>query len=132
MFDIAFVVDSSDSIGRFNWFIKKQFIKRIVESFQISEKSVHVAIVVYSNNAEIVLKFDTLTGGNINSNKVNGYIDKMEWRKGFTFIDKALDLTDRSIFDPKAGMRTNVPKVRMRLLVQLIVISNNGTGIKGY
>lgn len=105
------MVDASDSIGRFNWNIKKYFIKKILDSFRISEDGVHVAILVYSTNADLLLKFNTLTGKYLNSVNVNKYVDNMQWTRGYTFIDKALDLANIQIFDKSAGMRDDVPKV---------------------
>lgn len=112
VFDIAFVVDASDSIGRANWFHKKQFIKRILSSFKIRQDGVRVAVIVYSTEAEVILKFNTLKGGDLNEDQVLKKIELMEWRKGFTFIDKALELADREVFVTSAGMRTDVKKVR--------------------
>lgn len=112
MFDIAFVVDASDSIGRFNWNIKKYFIKQVTDNFRISEDGVHVAILTYSSNTDLLLKFNTLSGNDLNSENINKYVDKMQWTRGYTFIDKALDLANSQIFDKSAGMRDNVPKVR--------------------
>jgi hypothetical protein len=113
VFDVTFVVDASDSIGRINWFIKKQFIKRILNNFKISQDGVHVAVIMYSTEAEIILKFNTLKGDNLNEDQVIKKIEMMEWRKGFTFIDKALEKADRQVFVVSAGMRTDVPKVSL-------------------
>lgn len=111
--DIAFVVDASDSIGRANWFLKKQFIKRILSSFRIRQDGVRVALVIYSSEAEVILKFNTLKGRDLNEDQVSKKIELMEWRKGFTFIDKALQLADKEIFVTSAGMRTDVQKVQI-------------------
>lgn len=111
--DLAIIVDSSGSISRRNWVLMKNFVKQVVEKFEVSSAGTHVAGVVYSTLASVVLKFNTLQGAELNVDEVNKKFDEMKHSRGFTFIDKALLLADREVFTKDEGMRADKPKVRV-------------------
>ncbi|XP_048581312.1 uncharacterized protein LOC5512067 isoform X7 [Nematostella vectensis] len=110
-FDVAFLVDASDSIGRSSWKLSKQFLLEFLKTFEIGEDRVQLAVITYSTDAKIAFRFNTLKGNDLNAEKVGALIDSMKWKKGYTFIDKALQLAHDEIFTPVAGMRMDVPKV---------------------
>lgn len=105
--DIAFVIDSSGSIGRTNWEKMKRFLKALVSRLDVSPSATHIAAIAYSNNPEVVMRFNGVQG----TNQVNQLLDEMRYQRGFTYIDKALLLADRDLFQSSTGMRLNVPKV---------------------
>ena len=105
--DIAFVIDSSGSIGRSNWERMKRFLKALVSKLDVSGPATHVAAVAYSTNPEVVMRFKNFQG----TDQVNRVFDEMHWQRGFTYTDKALLLADRDLFKTSNGMRSNVPKV---------------------
>ena len=109
--DIAFIVDSSGSIGKTNWERTKRFLKRMVSKLDIGPSTTHVAVITYSTNPETVLRFNTLQGDRLNVAEVNNVLDGLRWQKGRTYIDKALDTAALDIFTTRRGMRSNVPKV---------------------
>ena len=109
--DLAFIVDSSGSISSKNWQKMKDFLKAIVDEFNIGPASTHVAIVAYSTAARIVLKFGDLRGSLLTNDAVKLKIDTMEQQRGLTYIDKAIRLAERSVLTEASGMRSNVPKV---------------------
>ena len=86
----------------------KRFLKALVSKLDVSPSSAHVAAVAYSNNPEVVLRFNSRQG----TNEVNLALDGMRWQRGFTYTDKALLLADSDLFQSANGMRTNVGKVR--------------------
>ena len=47
-------------------------------------------------------------------------LDGLAWQRGFTYIDKALEQAAQGVFTTAAGMRSNVPKVDVRLIVALL------------
>ncbi|KAK3789911.1 hypothetical protein RRG08_015697, partial [Elysia crispata] len=49
--DIAFAIDGSGSIGQENFTLSLQFIKEFLEPFTISNSSIRVAAVKFSNRA---------------------------------------------------------------------------------
>jgi len=105
--DIAFVVDSSGSIGRTNWERTKRFLKALVSRLDVSPSATHIATIAYSNRPEVVMRFNGIQG----TNQVNQLLDRMRYQRGFTYTDKALLLADSDLFQSSTGMRFNVPKV---------------------
>ena len=109
--DLAFIVDSSGSISRRNWALMRKFLKEVVDEFDISPSGTHVAAVAYSTNPQVVFKFNTLQGAQLNVDEVNKKLDRMPHQRGFTYIDRALRLADEQVFNVKDGMRRDVTKV---------------------
>ena len=108
--DIAFVIDSSGSIGRSNWERIKRFVKSLVSKLDVRPTATHVAAVSYSTNPVVVLRFNGFQG----TNQVNQLLDRMPWQRGFTYTDKALLLADSNLFQRSTGMRLRVPRVSRR------------------
>lgn len=107
--DIAFIIDSSGSIGRTNWERMKRFVKSIVSKLDVSSSATHVAAIAYSTSPEVVMLFSEVQA----TDEVNRMIDGMRWQRGYTYIDKALLLADREIFQTSKGMRPSVAKVNI-------------------
>ena len=107
MVDIAFVIDSSGSIGRTNWERIKRFLKALVSKLDVGTSATHVAAIAYSTNPEVVTRFNGFQG----TSQVNQLFDRMLWQRGLTYTDKALLLADRHLFQTSNGMRPDVPKV---------------------
>ena len=105
--DIAFIVDSSGSIGRTNWERMKRFLKALVSRLDVSPSAAHIAAIAYSNRPEVVMRFN----GVQSTNQINQLLDGMRFQRGFTYTDKALLLADSDVFQSSTGMRSNVPKV---------------------
>lgn len=105
--DIAFIIDSSGSIGSSNWERMKRFLKALVSKLDVSASATHVAAVAYSTNPQVVMTFRNFQG----TSQVNQVLDFMRWQRGLTYTDKALQLADRELFQTAKGMRSSVPKV---------------------
>ncbi|XP_015750459.1 PREDICTED: uncharacterized protein LOC107330348, partial [Acropora digitifera] len=109
--DVAFIVDSSGSIGRRNWAKMLEFIKEMVKAFNVGADKTHIAVVAYSTDAKVEFKFDALTGPSVTEEGYGRLIDRIRFQRGFTFIDKALLLADREVFTTAAGMRPELPQI---------------------
>ena len=107
--DIAFIIDSSGSIGRSNWEKMKRFLKAVVSKLEVSPSATHVAAVAYSTTPEIVMRFSDEQ----DTDQVNRVFDGMRWQRGLTRIDQALLLADKDLFQTSKGMRASVAKVNM-------------------
>ena len=105
--DIAFLIDSSGSVGRTNWVRMKRFVKSVISSLDVSSSTTRIAAIAYSTNSKIVWRFIDFQG----TDMLNRVLDQMVWQRGYTYIDKALLLADRSLFQTSNGMRLKVPKV---------------------
>lgn len=108
--DIAFIIDSSGSIGRRNWERVKRFVKALVSKLDVSNSATRVAAIAYSTDAEVVMRFNDYQG----TDEVNRGFDAMTYQRGYTYTDKALQLADSDLFQTSNGMRLSVPKVRSR------------------
>lgn len=107
--DIAFIVDSSGSIGRTNWERTKRFLKAVVSKLDVSPALTHVAAVAYSTDPVVVMRFNDVQ----DTDEVNRVFDGMRWQRGFTYTDKALQLANRDIFQISNGMRPGAAKVKI-------------------
>jgi len=105
--DIALVVDSSGSIGRSNWERVKRFLKALVSKLDVSPSATHLAVISYSTNPKVELRFNGLQ----DTDEVNRKLDDMIWQRGLTYTDKALQLANRDLFQVSNGMRSSVRKV---------------------
>lgn len=106
--DIAFLIDSSGSIGRRNWERIKRFVKALVSKLDVRSSATRVAAIAYSTNPIVELRF----WNRQSTNDVNRVIDEIPWQRGFTYTDKALQLADSDLFQVDNGMRPDVPKVQ--------------------
>lgn len=55
--DIAFIVDSSGSIGPLNYAKTKYFVYSIANALNISSSGAHAGVVIYSETAKRPIKF---------------------------------------------------------------------------
>lgn len=107
-------MDTSGSISRRNFQHLLGFIRSIVDGFEVSEDHTHIAIVEYSTKASVQLKFNDLTGSELNKPNVRNKVRAIPHKRGYTYIDKALRLANDEVFTLRAGMRDDVRKVRRR------------------
>ena len=114
--DIAFIIDSSGSIGRRNWEKMKRFIKASVSKLDVSNSATHVAAIAYSTNPRVVMRFSDVQ----DTDEVNRVFDQMAWQRGYTYTDKALLVADSDLFQTSRGMRPNVAKVRQKKFAKRI------------
>ena len=102
----------------------KDFVKDLVEEFNVSPEGVHFAIVQYSTRPRVKLSFKGLHVSYVNTDQVKRRVDRMRWDRGFTFIDRALKKAETYIFTTAKGMRKGVPTVSKLKLT-------NNSNIKG-
>ena len=109
--DFAMIVDTSGSISRRNFKRLLEFIEEMVDGFDISQEGTHVAIVEYSSKASVQLRFNDFTGSQLNAANLTREVRNIPHSRGFTYIDKALELADKDVFTEEGGMREDVLKV---------------------
>ena len=117
MADIAFIVDSSGSIGRRNWGKMLEFLKRMVEALNVGPNKTHIAVIAYSSKAVLEFPFNKLKGSDVTAQEYGKLIDSIRFQRGFTFIDKALLLAESDVFTTAAGMRPELSQVRLPSLM---------------
>lgn len=104
--DVAFIIDSSGSIGRTNYLKQKNFVKQVAKSFGLAPDQSQAAMVLYSNSASVQARF----GQYATTDEFVKAVDGLPYERGLTRIDKALDLAATDIF-PEA--RAGVPKLAL-------------------
>ena len=103
--DTTFVIDASlcEDLGDWNRLLK--FVQTLVRFYDVSPTVGRVALVLFSTNADVVLKFNTLTGELLNGDEVNRRVSLLQCRGGSRRIDKALDLTCKEVVTAEGGAR---------------------------
>jgi len=110
--DFAIIVDTSGSISRKNFKLLLRFIRSLVNGFQVAEDHTHIAIIEYSTEASVQLRFNDLPGRKLTKNNVYEIVNRIPHKRGKTYIDRALRLANDEVFTLKGGMRDDVRKVR--------------------
>ena len=109
--DTTFIVGSSGTAcSGSNWNRVLSFVQTLVRYFGVSPSGSHIALIRYSSDPELILKFNSLTGSQLSVSEVNGQVARLACRSGFNRIDKAMDLADKEVLTSTAGMR-DVPRV---------------------
>ena len=109
--DTIFIIDSSFCESDGNWQRLLRFVQTLVSFFNVSPSGGRIALIPYASDAKVSLKFDTLTGNLLNGKEVNRRVGNLDCQGGSRRIDKALELADKNVLIPSAGMR-DVSRVR--------------------
>ena len=104
--DTTFIIGSSATActGQ-NWNRILNFVKALVSHFGASPSGSHFALIPYSTDPELVLKFNSLTGSQLSVSEVNGRVAGLRCQGGSNRIDKALELAEKEVLTYPAGMR---------------------------
>ena len=109
--DTTFIIDSSVCDDANNWNRVLKFVQTLVTYFDVSASVGRIALIPFSTDATVVLKFNTLTGNLLNGEEVNRRVGLLQCQGGSRRIDKALDLADKEVLTQAGGMR-DVSRVR--------------------
>ena len=104
--DIAFIIDSSGSIRRSNYLKQKNFFKEVAKSFGLAPDHSQAAMVLFSTSASVQARL----GQYATTEEFAEAVDALPFERGFTRIDRALELAATDIF-PEA--RAGVPKLAL-------------------
>ena len=95
--DIAFLVDSSGSVGTYDYERQKHFVKMVAERVGISSSRTRASVIVYSYSASIEARWDQYTNYEDFAKAVEG----LPYRASSSRIDTALELAASDLF-PRA------------------------------
>lgn len=98
---MVFVIDSSGSIGSSNFVEVKQFIKDVVNAFDIGLNKTRVGVVRYSSR--VTRPFDLNTYDN--KVDVTAAVDEITYDSGGTRTDLGLEMMTNVSFTPANGAR---------------------------
>ena len=122
--DLAFIVDSSGSLGESNFQEAKTFVWTVMKNFEISNNDTLVGIIRYSTRARVIFDFQFSADNNIPFLKET--IDNIPFAEGETKTELALQLALSDLFSAKGGSRPDVPKI---LVVVTFGRSDNALGV---
>ena len=108
--DVAFVVDTSGSIGEENFKKEKEFVKAVASSFDTVSTDFQLGLITYSTDAQLQVSFRD----NLGPNSFDTVVDNLLYTMGRTRIDKALTLASSELFTTKGGAR---PGKRKALII---------------
>merc|ERR1712212_1206166 len=97
--DVAFLLDSSGSL-RTEYHKEKDFLKRVVSTFGLSEDGFRAGVVTFSHGADISIKFNN----HYDSDSFNRAVDDIPLVGSITRIDLALQKTEE-LFTKENGAR---------------------------
>ena len=103
--DTTFIIDSSLCDSDSNWNRLLYFVQTLVSFFNVSPSVGRIALVQFSNDARVLLKFNTLSGNVLNGAEVNQRVGQLKCLGGSRRIDKALELVDKEVLTVAGGMK---------------------------
>lgn len=105
--DVAFALDSSNSVKENAFLEMKDFTGKIIDSFQVSQLNARFAALTYSKEAEVhfnFVRYDT-------AEEVKRAVKSLPHKKSDTRVDKALNLAASDIFSLGGRVRSRHPMV---------------------
>lgn len=105
--DVAFLMDSSGSLGNWNYIKLKNTVVKMSEYFRVSPMGSHAAVILYSDTYEVTLELDDfLTEGQFRAS-----VSNLRYLGQRSRMDIALDAASKYIFTRKGNTRDFFPKV---------------------
>lgn len=92
--DLAFILDGSGSVGSRNFGQVKNFVKNIVDFFNIGSSGTHVAVVTYSTYTRLEFNLKAY----YTKSQIKYAVGNIGYRGGWTYTADALDFVHRNIF----------------------------------
>jgi uncharacterized protein YegL len=99
--DLVFVLDNSGSVGVENFKKVKDFVKRVIDFFNIGADGTHVSVVTYDTDTHIefnLVKYFT-------KNELRNAVDDIQYHGFLTYTGEALNTVRQNVFTTRAGMR---------------------------
>lgn len=112
--DTTFIIDSS-LCDVSSWNRLLYFVQTLISFFNVSSSGGRIALIEFSTDAKVVLRFNTLTGNLLNDAEVNKRVGSLQCQSGFRRIDKALELANNDVLTSAGGMR-DVSRVKENLM----------------
>lgn len=115
--NIVFVMDESGSIGYNNYQKEKQFVREMIETFDISPVQARVAIVEFSSNARLSVALDNYGS----KARLMCAVSKFGYSKGSTHTAKALAVVHHNVLRPAIDNPVSSTET-----VQIVIVLTDG------
>eukprot|EP00106_Octopus_bimaculoides_P019225 XP_014786667.1 PREDICTED: protein PIF-like [Octopus bimaculoides] len=96
--DVIILIDGSDSISDNDWVRSKNFVKELIDSFDIGQDTIHVGIIVYSSNIGDVIglkKFHSKETLKFLANRLHHPKDGTDTAAGIRKVTKMMEAESR-------------------------------------
>ncbi|KAK3599233.1 hypothetical protein CHS0354_012842 [Potamilus streckersoni] len=107
--DLVILVDSSSSLSVLDFKRAQEFMKEVVQGFDISPNHTHVGVVLYSTQVSVEFQLNQY----YDKQAVIEAIDHMTYSPGSRETAKALQVAVEQMFDSRYGSRPNVAQVML-------------------
>ena len=104
--DLVFVLDNSGSVGGTNFEKVKDFVKRVIDFFNIDVDGTHVSVVTYDTDTHIEFNLKKY----FTKNELRNAVDDIEYHGFLTYTGEALNTVKQKVLTASAGMRTDAGK----------------------
>lgn len=105
--DVTFILDSSDQVGRDNFFKQKQFVKKVVSHLNVESNQVRVGAVKFSTRVENQFFLNQYR----NKTDVQNAIDAIIYSGGHSNTANAIKYVRMTSFGSLHGARNNIPHI---------------------
>ena len=105
--DLVFLLDKSGSVGKTNFTMVKDFVKCLIDFFEIGFYGTHVSVVTYDTDTTIefnLVKYFT-------KHELRNAVDDINYKGFLTYTGEALNMVRQEVLTAAAGMRTDDGKL---------------------
>lgn len=92
--DVAFLIDSSGSIGKVNWPKMLQFLKTLSSKLTVSPDRARISVISFGNEATLHFGLDT----HVTLKSTEDAIDQIRWKDQWTNTAAALRVMKDQVF----------------------------------
>ena len=108
--DVVFLLDTSSGVGKENFAKMKEFVRRIVTTFEMDSLMTQCSVITYDTEARLDIRLSDFKSEETFLEK----LEKLEYNAGkATRIDYALVMANDEAFAPENGAREDVKKVSL-------------------
>ena len=113
-------MDGSKTLGKDGFDEVKEFVYKMIDSYEISPQGTHIGVVEFSENPTMKIPFNKTNNPEELKRLVNEIKPSNKDRRN---ADLAFELTKKELLSPKGGSRRDVPQV------VILVTAGKSTGI---
>jgi len=110
--DVGFVIDSSSSVRRENFGKVKEFMIKMIEEFDISDRKTHVGVIQYNHKSYLLWNLGKKDY--YNKDQLKKAIEGIKFKPGGTRTDLALEMAGNQLLGGP-GHRAGVPHILLVL-----------------
>ena len=100
--DLGFVLDSSGSVGYFNFQQMKLFVKHLTDYYKLGPEETRASVMSFSSSAYIRIPFSE---NFLNKNQFDSAVDRVSYDGGSTSTTLALIMAYNDMFTSRYGAR---------------------------